>query len=91
MSSAYGREAGQPCQRLVEYGGVQRIADVLAVFFRDDEVGLAQEIEMVGDAREADVEVAGDLADGEVAFAQELEDAAADGVVQSPEKARHDI
>jgi hypothetical protein len=86
---ARGDEAGEPCEGFVEHGGVERVADKLAVLFRHDEVGPAQQVEVVGHAGQADREVARNLAHGQVALAQQLEDAAADGIVQCPEKTGH--
>jgi hypothetical protein len=87
--SARGDEAGEPGEGFVEHGGVERVADVLPVLLRHDQVGPAQQVEMVGHAGQADRKVTRDLADRQVAFAQQLEDAAADGVIQCPEEAGH--
>jgi hypothetical protein len=84
-----GGKPGQPGKGFFEHGGVERVADVLAILFREDETGLAEEIEVIGNARETDAEVAGDLADGEVALAQQFEDAAADRIIQRAEEPGH--
>jgi hypothetical protein len=72
LFAARGDEAGEPGEGFVEHGGVQRVADKLAVLFRHDQVGPAQQVEVIGHAGQADREVARDLAHGQVALAQQL-------------------
>ena len=65
--------------------------DELAALFRDDEVGLAKQIEVIGDAGQAHDKMAADLADGEIALPQQFEDAATGGIVEGAEKLGHSI
>jgi hypothetical protein len=84
-------EAGEPDERLVENGGVERVMDELSAFFGNDEVGLAQQIEVIGNAGEAHDKVPADFAHAQFPLPEELEDAAAGGVVEGAEKLGHDI
>ena len=65
--------------------------DELAALFGNDEVGLTEQIEVIGNAGEAHDEVPTDFAHAQFPLPEELEDATAGGVVQGPEKLGHDI
>ncbi len=62
---------------------------VLAALLGQDQAGLPQQIEMVGDAGQAHGKMLADLRDRQVALAQQLEDAAAGGVIQRAEQLGH--
>jgi peptidyl-tRNA hydrolase len=64
--------------------------DELAALVRDDKVGLAQQVEVIGDAGQAHGKVAADFAHGQVAVAEQFEDAAAGGVIEGAEELGHD-
>jgi hypothetical protein len=65
--------------------------DVLASLFRNDQIGLAQQIEVVGNARKAHDKVLADFAHAQFSFPQEFQNAAACRVIQGAEKLGHDI
>ena len=86
-----GHEAGEPGEGLIEHGGVEGVMDELSALFRNDQVGLAEQIEVIGNAGEAHDKMPADFAHGQVAFPQQFEDAAARRVVESAEELGHNI
>jgi hypothetical protein len=65
--------------------------DELAALFGNDEAGLAEQIEVIGNAGEAHDKVPADFAHAEFPLAEEFEDAATGGVIEGPEELGHDI
>jgi len=55
---------------------------MLPALFRQDQVCLLQQIQMIRNARFADAEPVGDLAGGQVAFPEEIQDAASGRIVE---------
>ncbi len=65
--------------------------DELPALLRDDEVGLAEQIEVVGDAGQAHDKVPADFADGQVPLPEQFQHAAAGRVVEGAEELGHNI
>lgn len=63
----------------------------LTALFRDDQIGLAQQIEMVGNARQAHDKVLADFAHIKLSVAQQFENTASRGIIERAEKLGHDI
>jgi hypothetical protein len=61
----------------------------LSAFVRRHQIGLAKQIEVIGDARQAHDKVFADFAHGQVPPAQQFEDAAAGRIVQGAKKLGH--
>lgn len=65
--------------------------DELPALFRNDQVGLAEQIEVIGNAGQAHDKMFADFAHGQVALPEQFEDAAAGRVVEGAEKLGHYI
>jgi hypothetical protein len=65
--------------------------DELAALLGHDEVGLAEQIEMIRNAGQAHDKMAADFADGQFLFAENFEDAATGGIIEGAEKLGHNI
>jgi hypothetical protein len=63
--------------------------DELAAFLRNDQIGLTQQIEMVGNTGRAHDKMSADFADGQVPFPQQLQHAAARRVIKGAKKLCH--
>jgi hypothetical protein len=63
----------------------------LAALFRNDQVGLAQQIEVIGNARKAHDKVLADFAHAQFSFPKEFQNAAASRVIEGAKKLGHDI
>ena len=65
--------------------------DELSTLLGNDEVGLAKQIEVIGNAGEAHDKVPADFAHAQFPLPEKLEDAATGGVIKGPEELGHDI
>ena len=63
----------------------------LSAFFRNDQVGLTEQIEMVGNTGQAHDKMPAAFAHGQIALPQQFQDAAARWVIEGSEKLGHDI
>ena len=82
-------ESQEPGDALVEDGGFEPINDRLAGLARRDEPRPAQETQVVGHRRFAEVERGGEFAGRVVALAEQIEDAAACRIVERAKKIVH--
>lgn len=81
----------EPGKAFFKDARVQGVNDELPVFFRENQVGLLQQIEMVRNGRLADGKAAGDFAGGHVPPAQLIENRASRRVVQGFEQLVHNV
>ena len=65
--------------------------DELSALLRNDQVGLTQQIEMVGNAGQAHDKMPADFANGQVPLPQQFQNAAARRVVEGAEELGHYI
>jgi hypothetical protein len=63
----------------------------LAALFRNDQIGLAQQIEVIGNARKAHDKVLADFTHGQFPLPQKFKNAAARRVIEGAEKLCHNI
>jgi hypothetical protein len=89
MVFAFPHEVENPAKRLVQHGGLERVDDELTSFSGRDELGLPEQIEMIGDAGCGHVELGRDFAGAQVSFLQFLENAPPSGVAQGLEQKIH--
>jgi hypothetical protein len=66
MTDSFLFELEQPRDAVVDDAGVQRIDNELPVPFREDEIRLPEQIQMVGNSRFGDLEMVGNGPGGEV-------------------------
>jgi hypothetical protein len=76
----------KPAERILQHRGVQRIGDELPVLSREDELGILEQIEVIGNAWQAHLERVANLADGVIALLQHLENAAAGWIAEGFEE-----
>ena len=65
--------------------------DELSALLRNDEIGLAQQIEVIRNAGEAHDKVPADFAHAQFPLPEQFEDATAGRVIEGPEELGHDI
>lgn len=63
----------------------------LPAFLRNDQVGLAQQIEVIGNAGQAHDKMPPDFAHSQVPFPQQFQNAATGRVIEGAEKLGHNI
>jgi hypothetical protein len=61
----------------------------LSAFFRNDQVGLTEQIEMVGNTGQAHDKMPADFAHGQIPLPEQFQDAAARRVIEGAEKLGH--
>jgi hypothetical protein len=89
MTSAFLLELYEPRDAIVHNTGVERVNDKLAVPLGEDQIGLLQQIEVVGNGGLAYAKMVSDCAGREIATTQQVKDGAARRIVQSPENKIH--
>jgi len=82
-------EAGHPGHGFFQNGSIEGVADEMPLFFRNNQVGLAEQVEMIGDARQTDGKMAADFAYGEIAFSEQFQDATAGRIIEGAKKLLH--
>jgi hypothetical protein len=78
-------DAGKPVIELVEACRIEPVNAALRLHPGVDEVGLPQDLQMLGDRRRADVELVGDPAGRQLAAGEQLHDASARRIRESRE------
>ena len=91
MVFSFRFEFQEPADAFVQNAGIERVNDELAALFSEDQVGLAEQIEMMGNGGFADLEMLGNGAGGEVTAPEEFEDFPTGRIVEGFENRVHTL